>query len=164
MSRLGGVSEERTELVQRLEAEAAQRGQFSRIESMFERGDALVYREGDNIVLRLVGLTFGVGESDVDPSFRDLLAKVRDAADIFPRSLIAVEGHTDSLGSDSANLALSRARAEAVAAFLTDELGVASYRVRAMGFGETRPIANNETAQGRARNRRIDVRIEPPTN
>jgi OOP family OmpA-OmpF porin len=161
--RLGGVSEERVALIQRLEAEAAARGQFSRIESMFQRGEAQVYREGNNIILRLVGLGFDVGESAVNPSFQPLLAKVRDAADIFPRSLIVVEGHTDSFGSDGANLALSRARAEAVGNFLSSELGVAAYRIRAMGYGETQPIANNETAQGRARNRRIDVRIEPPT-
>lgn len=159
--RLGGVSEERTELIQRLEADAAARAQFARIESAFAVGEALVYREGDNLILRLVGLTFDSGESTIDPSHRALLEKVRDAADVFPRSLIVIEGHTDSLGSDAANLSLSRSRAEAVGAFLTGELGVAGFRIRAMGFGETRPIANNETAQGRARNRRIDVRIEP---
>ena len=159
--RLGGVSEERTALIQRLEADAAARAQFSRIESAFSGGEALVYREGNNLIVRLVGLSFASGESTIDQSYRPLLEKVRDAADVFPRSLIVIEGHTDSLGSDSANLALSRSRAEAVGAFLTGELGVAGFRIRAMGFGETRPIANNETTQGRARNRRIDVRIEP---
>jgi outer membrane protein OmpA-like peptidoglycan-associated protein len=159
--RLGGVSEERTALVQRLEADAAARAQFSRIESAFSAGEALVYREGNNLILRLVGLSFESGESTIDPSHRPLLEKVRDAADVFPRSLIVIEGHTDSLGSDTANLSLSRSRAEAVGAFLTDEFGVAGFRIRAMGFGETQPIANNESAQGRARNRRIDVRIEP---
>ena len=159
--RLGGVSEERTALVQRLEADAAARAQFSRIESAFSGGEALVYREGNNLILRLVGLSFESGESTIDTSYRALLEKVRDAANVFPRSLIIIEGHTDSLGSEAANLALSRSRAEAVGAFLSDELGIAGFRIRAMGFGETRPIANNETAQGRARNRRIDVRIEP---
>jgi outer membrane protein OmpA-like peptidoglycan-associated protein len=160
--RLGGVSEERQALIQRVEADAAVRAQFARVESMFDGRDALVYREGDNIVLRLVGLRFEVGESTIATDFAPLIAKVRDAANVFPRSLIIVEGHTDSRGSDTANLALSRSRAEAVGRFLTGELGVAGFRVRAMGFGETRPIANNETEQGRARNRRIDVRIEPP--
>ncbi|HSG65762.1 MAG TPA: OmpA family protein, partial [Gammaproteobacteria bacterium] len=160
---LGGVSQERTALVQRLEAEAAIRGQFARVESMFGRADAQVYREGNNMTLRLVGLNFESGQSSVAPEFRPLIQKVRDAAEVFPRSLIVIEGHTDSFGSDEANLALSRARAEAVGAFLT-ELGLPAYRVRPIGFGETQPIANNETPQGRARNRRIDVRIEPPAN
>lgn len=162
--RLGGVAQERTALVQRLEAEAAARGQFTRVESMFGRSDAQVYREGNTVILRLVGLSFDSGQSAVAPESRPLIQKVRDAADVFPRSLIVIEGHTDSFGSDEANLTLSRARAEAVGAFLTNELGVAAYRVRAMGFGETQPIANNETPQGRTRNRRIDVRIEPPAN
>jgi len=162
--RLGGVSEERTALIQRLEADAAARAQFSRIESAFAVGEALVYREGNNLILRLVGLSFESGESTIDQSFRPLLEKVRDAADVFPRSLIVIEGHTDSLGRDDANLTLSRSRAEAVGEFLTVELGVAGFRIRAMGFGEIRPIANNETTQGRSRNRRIDVRIEPQEN
>jgi len=163
-AQLGGVAQERTALVQRLEAEAATRGQFARVESMFGRGDAQVYREGNTVILRLVGLSFESGQSAVAPEFRPLIQKVRDAADVFPRSLIVIEGHTDSFGSDEANLTLSRGRAEAVGTFLTSELGVAAYRVLAMGFGETQPIANNETPQGRARNRRIDVRIEPPAN
>ncbi len=162
--RLGGVSEERRELIARVEADAAVRARFARVESMFEDRDALVYREGDDIILRLVGLLFATGEARIAPDFAPLLGKVRDAANVFPRSLIIVEGHTDSSGSDTANLALSRSRAEAVGAFLTDELGVAAFRVRAIGYGETRPIANNETEQGRARNRRIDVRIEPPSD
>jgi OOP family OmpA-OmpF porin len=56
---------------------------------------------------------------------------------------------------------LSRRRAESVSAYLTSEFGVPAFRISAVGYGETRPIANNETEQGRERNRRIDVRIEP---
>jgi outer membrane protein OmpA-like peptidoglycan-associated protein len=159
--RLGGVSQERVALVQRLEAEAAIRGQFSRIESLFDRDEAVVYREGNVLILRLVGLTFASGSSVVDPTYRPVLQKAKDAVDVFPRSRIVIEGHTDSYGSDEANLALSRARAESVGAYLTAEFGVVAYRISATGYGETRPIANNETPQGRARNRRIDLRIEP---
>jgi outer membrane protein OmpA-like peptidoglycan-associated protein len=159
--RLGGVSQERVALVQRLEAEAAIRGQFSRIESLFGRDEAVVYREGNVLILRLVGLTFASGSSVVDPAYRPVLQKAKDAVDVFPRSRIVIEGHTDSYGSDEANLALSRARAESVGAYLTTEFGVAAHRISATGYGETRPIANNETPQGRARNRRIDLRIEP---
>jgi amino acid transporter len=59
------------------------------------------------------------------------------------------------------NLALSRRRAEAVSAFLTNELNVPAFRISSVGYGETQPIANNDTEQGRTRNRRIDVIIEP---
>jgi OOP family OmpA-OmpF porin len=159
--RLGGVSQERVALVQRLEAEARIREQFSTIEKLFSRDEARISREGNTLILRLVGLTFGSGKADIKPEARPLLEKVYQASDVFPRSQIVIEGHTDSYGSDDTNLALSRRRAQAVKDYLSSQFGVAAFRISAVGYGETRPIANNETAQGRARNRRIDVRIEP---
>jgi outer membrane protein OmpA-like peptidoglycan-associated protein len=158
---LGGVSQERVALVQRLEAEAHLREQFETIEKSFERDEARVSREGNRVIIRLVGLTFPSGQADVSPNQRNLLQKVQRAADVFPRSQIVVEGHTDSYGSDEGNLALSRKRAEAVGAYLSGTLGIQAFRISAVGYGETQPIASNETAQGRERNRRIDVIIEP---
>jgi outer membrane protein OmpA-like peptidoglycan-associated protein len=160
-NQLGGVSQERSALVQRLEAEARIREQFASIEQSFPRDEARVSREGNDIIVRLVGLTFPSGSADVAPEYRGLLDRVRLAAAIFPQSQIVIEGHTDSYGSDENNLSLSRERAEAVSSFLATEFGVETFRMTAVGYGETRPIANNETAQGRARNRRIDIRIEP---
>ena len=145
----------------RLEAEARIREQFDAIETLFARAEARVSREGNSLVLRLVGLTFPSGSAEIDAAYRPLLQKVARAADVFPRSQIVIEGHTDSYGSDEANLTLSQRRAEAVSQHLTGEHGLAAFRMSAVGYGETRPIANNETAQGRERNRRIDVRIEP---
>jgi outer membrane protein OmpA-like peptidoglycan-associated protein len=159
--RLGGVSQERVALVQRLEAEERIREQFATIENMFARDEARVSREGNRMVIRLVGLTFQSGQDVVRPAYRPLLEKVRQAADVFPRSQIVIEGHTDAYGGDENNLALSRRRAEAVSAYLTNELGVPEFRISSVGYGETQPIANNDTEQGRERNRRIDVIIEP---
>jgi outer membrane protein OmpA-like peptidoglycan-associated protein len=148
-------------LVQKLEAEARLREQFATIETSFERDEARVSREGNRVVVRLVGLTFPSGQADIAPKFRPLLEKLRAAVDVFPRSQIVIEGHTDAYGSDEANLALSRKRAEAIGAYLTSTLGVPAFRISAVGYGETQPIANNDTTQGRERNRRIDVIIEP---
>lgn len=159
--RLGGVSQERVALVQKLEAEARLREQFATIETSFQRDEARVSREGNRVVVRLVGITFPSGQADINPKFRPLLEKLRAAVDVFPRSQIVIEGHTDAYGSDEANLALSRKRAEAIGAYLTSTLGVPAFRISAVGYGETQPIANNDTAQGRERNRRIDVIIEP---
>ncbi|MGI9258310.1 MAG: OmpA family protein [Gammaproteobacteria bacterium] len=158
---LGGVSQERVALVQRLEAEARIREQFTQIETLFSREEALVYREGNNIIMRLVGLTFESGQADVDPEYQPLLSKVVNAVEIFPRSQLIIEGHTDSYGSDGTNMALSRTRAEAVGDYLGTVFNIPSFRISAVGYGETRPIANNETPQGRTRNRRIDILIEP---
>ncbi len=159
--RLGGVSQERVALVKRLEAEARIREQFSQVETLFARDEARVSRERNIIIIRLVGLTFQSGQSNVGSQYRSLLSKVRTAVDVFPRSQVIVEGHTDAHGSDGANMELSRSRAEAVGRYLNAELNIATYRISAVGYGETRPIANNETPQGRSRNRRIDIVIEP---
>ena len=159
--RLGGASAERVALVQRLEAEARIKEQFERVEKMFARDEARVYRQGNVIILRLVGLTFPSGQSSLDFRYEPLLRKVRDAVETFPRSQLVVEGHTDSFGGDDSNMVLSEARAQSVGSYMVSQLAIPSYRIAAEGFGETRPIANNETEQGRARNRRIDIRIEP---
>ena len=158
---LGGVSQERFALVQRLEAGERIRERFARAENIFAPEEARVSREGNSIIVRLVGLRFGSGEAEIDPVHGPLLERVHEAVEIFPRSQVVVEGHSDSYGGDRSNLALSRSRAEAVGEYLSAELGIATFRVSAVGYGETRPIANNETQQGRARNRRIDIRIEP---
>ena len=160
-SKLGGVSQERVALVQRLEAEARIRDQFASMENLFSRNEARVSREGNRVLIRLVGLTFQSGKADVAPEQRGLLEKVRQATDVFPNSQIVIEGHTDSYGGDETNMALSRRRAEAVSSYLSGPLGVPPARISAVGYGETQPIANNETPQGRERNRRIDVIIEP---
>ena len=134
--RLGGVSQERVALVQRLEAEARIREQFAAIENLFTRDEARVSREGNRMIIRLVGLTFQSGQDVVRPAYRGLLEKVRQAADVFPRSQITIEGHTDSYGGDENNLALSRRRAEAVSVFLTSELAC-------------RPFASARSATGK---------------
>ena len=160
---LSDLSEEHVVLVQRLEAEERIRARFTRIETMFSSEEVQVTREGNSIILRLVGLTFEVGQSDINPLSGHLLRRVYNAVEIFPQSQVIVEGHTDSYGGSQSNLTLSRSRAEAVGNHLNTILGLAEFRVSAVGYGQTRPIANNETSQGRARNRRIEIRIEPQT-
>jgi outer membrane protein OmpA-like peptidoglycan-associated protein len=72
-----------------------------------------------------------------------------------------VEGHTDSYGSDASNLNLSQERADAVKAYLLANMSMDPSRIEAIGYGESKPIANNETAEGRAKNRRIEIVIHP---
>lgn len=158
---LGGVFRERVELVQQLEAEERVRERFERIENLFAVDQAQVSREGDSVIITLTGLTFASGSSQIDPAHAPLLEAVGEAVGVFPQSSVVVEGHTDSYGGSISNMSLSRARAEAVGAWLSGRLEVSGDRISSLGFGETRPVANNETAQGRARNRRIEVRITP---
>jgi outer membrane protein OmpA-like peptidoglycan-associated protein len=159
--RLGGATAERAALVQRLEAQARVKEQFEQVERMFTASEARVFREGDNIILRLTGLTFDSGQSQIRPQSFDLLAKVERAIDVFPRSELIIEGHTDSFGGDDANQKLSQERAESVQQYMINAMRIPTYRLIATGYGETRPVASNETESGRMRNRRIDIVIRP---
>ena len=159
--RLGGATAERAALIQRLEAQARVKEQFEQVEKMFKSSEARVFREGSSIFLRLVGLTFDSGASQIRPQSFDLLAKVEKAIDVFPRSELIIEGHTDAHGGDDFNQALSQERAESVQQYMINAMRIPTYRLIATGYGETRPIASNETVSGRARNRRIDIVIRP---
>jgi len=159
--RLGGATAERAALIQRLEAQARVKQQFEQIEKMFTSDEARVFREGNTIIMRLVGLNFDSGASQLKSMNFDLLAKVEKAIDVFPRSELTIEGHTDSHGGDDSNQTLSQARAESVQQYMINAMRIPTYRLIATGYGETRPVASNETEAGRARNRRIDIVIKP---
>ena len=159
--RLGGATAERTALVKRLEAQARIKEQFEKVEKMFTRDEARVFREGDTIILRMVGLTFASGEAEIQQSDFDLLTKLEKAIDVFPQSELIIEGHTDSFGGDEMNQRLSQSRAESVQQYMINAMRIPGYRLIATGYGETNPVANNETASGRAQNRRIDIVIKP---
>jgi outer membrane protein OmpA-like peptidoglycan-associated protein len=159
--RLGGATAERAALIQRLEAEARVKQQFEQVEKLFTSYEARVFREGDTIILRMVGLSFDSGKSQIKSENFDLLAKVEKAIDIFPRSELTIEGHTDAHGGDDMNQKLSQERAESVRQYMINAMRIPTYRLIATGYGETRPVASNETEAGRARNRRIDIVIRP---
>ena len=159
--RLGGATEERQALIQRIEAQNRVREQFAQVERMFTADEARVFRQGNSIILRLVGLSFDSGASQIKPENFALLEKVEKAIDVFPRSELIIEGHTDSHGGDDSNQKLSQERAESVQQYMINAMRIPSYRLIATGYGETRPVASNETASGRSRNRRIDIVIRP---
>lgn len=162
-AKLGGVSQERIALQRRVDAQERLRANVATIENSFEANEARVYRQGDDVVLSLLGIRFPSGKSTIDNSSAALMGKVRQALALFPDSSIVVEGHTDSNGRDSANLILSQDRADAVRQYLVANLGVNPEKVSSIGYGEARPVATNETAEGRTRNRRIDLVIHVDT-
>lgn len=146
----------------RLAAQEAQRRKFRQIEDMFNAEEAQVLTQGENVLIRPIGLVFPSGSAQIETAYFGLLRKVQDAIRVFPNSHIVVEGHTDSFGSDATNLELSQARAEAVREYLLANMReLPPGDVEPVGYGESRPVANNETVEGRAKNRRIDVVIRP---
>ncbi len=108
------------------------------------------------------GVTFDVGSASLRPAFRATLDRVATSMMEYPDSLIDVYGHTDSTGSDVFNQRLSEQRAATVMNYLISR-GVPAARLRSQGFGETMPVASNDTTDGRARNRRVEIKIVPIT-
>ncbi len=92
-------------------------------------------------------------------SYGDIKA-LADFMKQYPQTSTVVEGHTDSVGSDAYNQGLSERRASAVRDVLVNQYGVESGRVQAVGYGESRPVADNATADGRAINRRVEAEVE----
>ena len=122
-----------------------------------------VVREGDN--LRLVmpsNITFATDQSYISTGFNDTLNAIAKVMNKYEKTYLSVEGHTDSTGQDSYNMNLSRERAQSVKAYLANQ-DIMAARISTSGFGETRPIATNDTANGRAQNRRVEIQIVPNT-
>ncbi len=160
-SALGGASADRSQLIRRLEQQARVREQFRQVENMFSNDEAIVLRDGNNLIVRLVGLNFASSSAELGPDAAALLTKTQAAIEVFPQCTLTIEGHTDSQGNTGKNLVLSEERAQAVSTYMTDVMHIPAFRIKASGYGDARPIANNKTEEGRARNRRIDLIIAP---
>lgn len=126
-------------------------------ESMRRRLDYLELRETDRgVVVTLGDVLFESGETNLQSEALTQLGDVVKLVQGEPDKQIRIEGHTDSTGSASANMRISRLRAEAVRDALVDQ-GIDANRIQAVGMGEDFPIASNESAEGRRQNRRVDV-------
>lgn len=109
------------------------------------------------IVLR--GVNFDFDKSDLRADSQPVLDEAAETLRENPGIRVSVEGHTDSLGTEPYNLRLSDHRANAVYRYLVAS-GIAPERMGVVGFGESRPVADNATESGRAQNRRVELRIE----
>jgi outer membrane protein OmpA-like peptidoglycan-associated protein len=122
-----------------------------------------VTRMGDNITLNMPSsITFALNSADLNAQFYNALDGVSMVLKEYDKTVVEVAGHTDSSGSDQYNLGLSDRRAQAVATYLSSH-GVKSQRLMTVGAGESHPIATNDTEQGRAANRRVELTIVPVT-
>lgn len=120
-----------------------------------------VTRVGDNITLNMPGhVTFQTDSADLNASFFRVLDSVALVAKEFDKTIIESAGHTDSTGSEQYNQQLSERRAGTVAQYLRSR-GIAADRLITVGVGEMRPIASNDTAAGRAQNRRVELTFAP---
>ncbi|MCA2011736.1 OmpA family protein [Cereibacter sphaeroides] len=123
--------------------------------------NATVVNTGSEIVVTMPqDILFATDSYTVRPDLQANLRAVASNINSYPTSAVIIRGHTDSTGSDAYNQQLSMRRADAVAGVLISS-GVPAARVQAVGMGESAPIASNDSAAGRAQNRRVEITIRP---
>jgi outer membrane protein OmpA-like peptidoglycan-associated protein len=123
-----------------------------------------VVRKGDNITLGMPGnVTFALNSAQLNPEFDPVLDKVASTLVEYNQTMIQIAGHTDSTGSHEYNMKLSEQRAMSVKNYLAGR-GVPAKRMVTVGAGPDYPVASNDTPEGRAENRRVEITIVPVTS
>jgi len=153
---LSNVQKQRDELAEK----QAMIDKADKVRQQFNPNEAEVYTEGNKVMIRLKGVQFASNKTTISPRSKAILDKVETALNEFEGSKVIVEGHTDTVGTKQANMAISEKRAKAVQNYLVSSGKVEASNIEARGMGYERPITDNKTAQGRAQNRRIDLVIE----
>ena len=137
--------------------------QEDKLRQQLQGSGVSVTRDGDNIILNMPSnITFDSDSFKLKSQFNNTLDSVVLVLNEYKSTMITVMGHTDSTGSEQHNQNLSVQRAISVANYLSNK-GVAQERLAASGYGEAFPIASNDSKEGRARNRRVEVQLEPIT-
>ncbi|MCU7490785.1 MAG: OmpA family protein [Ignavibacteria bacterium] len=121
--------------------------------------DAKVERVGEGINITFdSGILFAVNSASLQPKAKESVQKLADVLKKYPDTNVIIEGNTDNTGSEALNQKLSEKRAKAVSDYVTT-LGVSSSRLTTVGKGESNPVASNDTPEGRAKNRRVEIGI-----
>jgi outer membrane protein OmpA-like peptidoglycan-associated protein len=135
--------------------------QAAELRNDFDNNQIDVINTGNELIVRMPeGILFATDSAALNAQLQSDLFVLSDSLNKYPGSIVTVTGHTDNTGTAAYNQDLSERRASAVAAVLRSG-GVAGSRVRVVGAGESQPIASNQTASGRAQNRRVDITITP---
>ncbi len=121
----------------------------------FSEDEASVYQQESKLIFRLKRINFLSGAATIPAASKPLLTKINNIIKTVGAEIVAVQGHTDSVGTAELNASLSTKRAVTVANYLASLSG--GYKIGYIGYGESRPIASNETKEGRAINRRVDL-------
>lgn len=121
--------------------------------------DAKVERVGEGINITFdSGILFAINSANLQPKAKESVQKLADVLKKYPDTNVIIEGNTDNTGSEELNQKLSEKRAKAVADYVTS-LGVSNSRLTTIGKGESNPVASNDTPEGRAKNRRVEIGI-----
>jgi outer membrane protein OmpA-like peptidoglycan-associated protein len=134
--------------------------QAKEMQAVLDRQDRLE-RDGETLRASLASdVLFDSGKATLYPGASDKLKQIADVLQKYPRTHVEIVGHTDNRGSEQSNVTLSQRRAESVRNVLTQD-GVSAVRITANGAGESRPVSTNDTATGRAMNRRVEITVRP---
>jgi outer membrane protein OmpA-like peptidoglycan-associated protein len=137
--------------------------QEAKLRAQLQGTGVSVTRSGNDLILNMPGnITFKTASADLNSGFFSVLDSVSLVLKEFDKTLIDVEGHTDSDGSDTYNQQLSQQRANSVGTYLQSH-GVNGQRIVTIGAGEARPIASNDNAAGKQQNRRVELKLQPIT-
>ena len=135
--------------------------QEAKLRQQLEGTGVSVTRKGDEITLNMPGnVTFATNSADLNSQFFATLDSVALVLKEYDKTLVDVLGHTDNTGGQALNQQLSERRAATVATYLASR-GVGAGRIAQQGFGFSRPVASNDTAEGRALNRRVEIVLSP---
>lgn len=137
--------------------------QEAKLRAQLQGTGVSVTRSGENIILNMPGnVTFATGSADLNAGFFSVLDSVALVLKEYDKTIIDVAGHTDSVGSEQTNQALSERRAGTVGQYLRSK-GVQDQRIATAGFGKAHPVATNDTPDGRQQNRRVELTLTPLT-
>jgi len=159
-SRLAQLGEKQQQVTAELQRRQQRERKLREIRAVFDPNEAEVLLSGNQLIIRLYGLQFPSASAEIKPDNFSLLTKVQRALREFPDQSITIAGHTDSRGNEDYNQQLSEKRAEAVREYLLANMALNADLITAKGYGESQPIATNDTEEGRAKNRRIDVQVD----
>lgn len=135
--------------------------QAEELQTNLQGTEVKVQRQGEDLNLVMPGnVAFATGSATINSSFYSTLDSVASVLVKNPDTTLTISGYTDSVGKASSNLQLSKNRADSVARYLINK-GVNQARIESVGYGDQNPIASNDTEQGRAQNRRVEIKIHP---
>lgn len=104
-------------------------------------------------------IKFKTGKAEIDPACDKTMTAIASIMSDYPGFHVQVDGHTDNVGNPEANKKLSQERADAVVKYLVEKKSVEAKRLSAKGFGDSKPIADNKSKKGQAKNRRVDFTV-----
>jgi len=146
-------------LVDVLQEEGVKTNLVADLQQAVKTNEALSLREDvDGIIVNLGNILFEFDKATIRKEFEKGLDQLAEVLKKYPKLDIVVSGHTDSVGNPAYNQKLSELRAKAIADYLLQR-GVSQDRISYIGYGDTKPVASNTTAEGRAKNRRVEIKI-----